>query len=105
MPKTSRRSFLKTAAALGAVPFTPYIFTARCEEQSQPASPNERFRIGAIGMRYQGSVITEKAQAHGDVVAICDVDRLVAEKARDQFGRQADLYENYQDLLARDDID
>ena len=104
MPKTTRRSFLKAAAALGAVPFTPYSFTARGEE-SQPASPNERFRIGAIGMRYQGSVITEKAQAHGDVVAISDVDREIAEKAREQFGGQADLYENYQDLLARDDID
>ena len=30
--------------------------------------------IGAIGMRYQGSVITHKAQDYGDIVAICDVD-------------------------------
>ena len=56
-------------------------------------------------MRYQGSVITEKALAHGDIVAICDVDRQVAEKAREQFGGKAELYEDYRKLLERPDID
>jgi predicted dehydrogenase len=73
--------------------------------QARPLSPNDRLRVGAIGMRYQGSVIAEKAQAFGDIVAVCDVDRQVAEKAKSQFGGQADLYEDYRDLLAREDVD
>ena len=73
--RPSRRDFLKATAALGAAAFTPYTLTARAEERTLPRSANDRLRIGAIGMRYQGSVITEKAQAHGDVLAICDVDR------------------------------
>jgi predicted dehydrogenase len=63
-------------------------------------------RIGAIGMRYQGTVVAQKALEYGDVVAICDVDRQIAEKARDEdFPGKTNLYENYRDLLARDDID
>src|SRR5690606_27439056 len=45
------------------------------------------------------------AVPYGDVVAICDVDREIAEKAREQFGGKADLYEDYRHLLARPDID
>jgi predicted dehydrogenase len=56
-------------------------------------------------MRYQGSVIAEKALEYGDVVAICDVDRDIAEKARTQFGGKAELYEDYRKLLERPDLD
>jgi predicted dehydrogenase len=56
-------------------------------------------------MRYQGTVIALKARAHGDVVAVCDVDRNVLEQARASFGSTPDIYEDYRELLARDDID
>ena len=56
-------------------------------------------------MRYQGSVIAEKAAPYGDIVAICDVDREIAEKAREQFGGKATLYEDYRRLLERRDVD
>ncbi len=56
-------------------------------------------------MRYQGSVIAEKARAHGDIVAICDVDRHVREQARAAFGSTPAIFEDYRDLLARGDID
>ena len=88
---TSRRRFLQsTSAACAAVMASPYVFTADAEDRTRPRSKNDRFGIGAIGMRYQGSVITEKALVEGDVVAIADVDRQVAEKAREQFGGKAD---------------
>ncbi|HID22556.1 MAG TPA: twin-arginine translocation signal domain-containing protein, partial [Planctomycetaceae bacterium] len=63
----TRRQFLKSStawAALGAA--TPYVFTANAEARHRPRSANDRPGIGAIGLRYQGSVITLKAQAHGD---------------------------------------
>jgi len=83
----------------------PYVFTAGAEEAGLPKMKNDRFGIGAVGMRYQGSVIAEKALAHGDVVAICDVDRQVGEKARKEFGGKAELYEDYRKMLERKDVD
>ena len=96
----TRREFLKGAAGLAASLYAVPRTTA-----GKPRARNDRLRIGSIGMRYQGSVIAEKAQAYGDIVAICDVDREIAEKARAQFGGKADLYEDYRDLLQREDVD
>lgn len=99
----TRRDFLRTSAALGTGILIPYTFTTGAE--TKPRSPNERARIGSIGMRYQGSVIARKAAEHGDIVAIADIDREIADKAQAEFGGKADIYENYRDLLSRDDID
>ena len=68
-------------------------------------SPNERWRVGCIGMRYQGTVVAREATPFGDIVGICDVDRHVREQARASFGSTPRIYEDYRDLLARDDID
>ena len=102
MPVT-RRQFL--AATAGACAFTPYSWTSGAEEKTVPRSPNDRWRIGCIGMRYQGSVIAREALPYGDIVAICDVDRHVREQARASFGSTAQIFENYQDLLAKKGID
>ncbi len=71
----------------------------------KPRHKVERLGIGAIGMRYQGSVITEKARLFGDVVAIADVDRHVREQARASFGSTPRIFEDYHELLARTDVD
>ena len=68
-------------------------------------SPNERWRIGTIGMRYQGSVITREAEAFGDVIAISDVDRHVREQARAACGSTPKIYENYLDMLEKQKLD
>ena len=103
---TPRRQFLATtlgAAAAGLS--TPYVFTAAAGEAKKPKAKNDRFRIAAIGLRYQGSVITEKAQAYGDIVAIADVDRNVREQARASFGSTPKIYEDYRQLLDKEKID
>ncbi len=102
---SSRRAFLASAAGCAAWASTPYTWTANADEKATPKSPNDRWRIGVIGLRYQGSVITRESLPFGDVVAICDVDRHVREQARASFGSTATLFENYTDLLARKDID
>jgi myo-inositol 2-dehydrogenase/D-chiro-inositol 1-dehydrogenase len=101
-PTFSRRQACGLLAAGAAA---PYVFTADAEQRTKPCSKNDRFRIGAIGMRYQGTVIALKAQAHGDIVAICDVDRNVREQARASFGSTAAIYEDYRKLLDRHDVD
>jgi myo-inositol 2-dehydrogenase/D-chiro-inositol 1-dehydrogenase len=106
MSLMNRRDFLQRGSgAAAAMGLAPYIFTSSADARDKPRSKNDRLSIGAIGMRYQGSVITEKAQPYGDVVAICDVDRQIAEKAKEQFGGKAELYEDYRKLLDRKDLD
>ncbi len=102
----NRRTFLAGSAVLAGAGL------ARPHEQARGAQPdaarpskNDRPGIGAIGLRYQGSVITLKAQAHGDVVAIADVDRHVREQARASFGSTPKIFEDYRQLLDRADVD
>lgn len=61
----SRRAFLTTAAAVAGSAFIPYTFTAHADEKPRPRSKNDRFRVGAIGLRYQGTVIALYLRADG----------------------------------------
>ncbi len=108
MKKTrSRRQFLETSAAVLAAGGLVGLHGGAPAEaaQDKPRSVNQRLGIGAIGLRYQGSVITEKARLYGDVVALCDVDRHVREQARASFGSTPRIFEDYRELLARKDVD
>ncbi|WP_233207224.1 MULTISPECIES: Gfo/Idh/MocA family protein [Pirellulaceae] len=100
----SRRQWMThvSAAASSAMVFGAVTSSTVAEK---PRDVNARLGVGAIGLRYQGSVITEKATAHGDIVALADVDREILEKANGDFGGKSALMEDYQDLLARDDVD
>lgn len=104
--RIDRRSFLQSASVVPAASLLaglPMTMPANADEK--PRAKVERLGIGAIGMRYQGSVITEKARLYGDVVAIADVDRHVREQARASFGSTPKIFEDYQDLLKRSDVD
>ncbi len=102
-----RRRELLQRSGLAAVGLgvAPYFFSSGADGRDKPRLKNDRLSIGAVGMRYQGSVITEKALPYGDLVAICDVDREIGEKAKEQFGGKASLYDDYRKLLDRGDLD
>ncbi|RLS53966.1 MAG: gfo/Idh/MocA family oxidoreductase [Planctomycetota bacterium] len=68
-------------------------------------SANAQLGVGSIGLRYQGSVDTHKAQLYGQIVALCDVDRHVREQSRASFGSTPGIFEDYRDLLQRKDVD
>ncbi len=103
--RQNRREFIKASSTLLAGVVTcPHIFARENRDRAKPRSRNERFGIGAIGMRYQGTVIAEQTLPYGDVVAICDVDREHAETARKKLGGTADLCEDYRKLLERSDV-
>jgi len=103
MPNHSfpRRDLLRSVAAL---PFLPQVFSSVSAE-STSSNQTERIGIGAIGLRYQGSVIAHKAQMYGDIVAVCDVDRNVRDQAKAAFGSTPNSFEDYRDLLKRKDVD
>ena len=104
--KTNRRDFLaKSSIVLGTGALAPHLFSGAANAESGPAALSERLGIGAIGMRYQGSVITQKAQEHGDIVAIADVDRHVREQARAGFGSTPKISEDYRALLDQKNVD
>ncbi|MEO8497757.1 MAG: Gfo/Idh/MocA family oxidoreductase [Planctomycetota bacterium] len=103
---TNRRDFLKaTSGAALASAVIPSMVHSTVTAQDKPRSPNARLGVGGIGLRYQGSVITHKAQSYGEIVALCDVDRHVREQARAAFGSTPAIFEDYRDLLKRKDID
>lgn len=105
MQRSNRRQFLTTAVAgMGGV-FAASAFTNGAFAQVSGRSANSRLGIGAIGLRYQGTVITDKAREYGDIVALCDVDQHVREQARASFDSTARIFEDYRELLARPDVD
>jgi predicted dehydrogenase len=100
----TRRDFLAStvvsAGLLGGMNLRQPLFA-----QSKPTHAVERLGVGAIGLRYQGSVIANKANMYGDIVAVCDVDKNVRDPVKSAFGSTPRDFENYQDLLARKDVD
>ncbi len=103
----TRRTFLKTAASGFAAPLI-LSHTALGE------SKNDRPQVAAIGTGWRpdikrngrGIEIARHATKFADVVAICDVDRVAAEYARQVVtDNRADLTSDYRDVISRDDID
>jgi myo-inositol 2-dehydrogenase/D-chiro-inositol 1-dehydrogenase len=98
-----RRDFLLTSASAIALPAAAGF--AQTDQRSKPRHKVERLGIGVIGLRYQGSVVCRKAEAHGDVVAVCDVDSNVLDQAKSSFGERPPGFTDYRDLLKRKDVD
>ena len=113
LPRTSRRSFLRTTLAAGIAPmFLPgRIWSAEVK-------PNDRLSIGLIGngKMNSGHLGDWLKRADTQVVAVCDVDTTRRENAKktaethyakatgtDYKGCAA--FTNFEDLLARKDID
>lgn len=102
----SRRSFLgTTTAALAAGAAASFGLRSGKRAEAAFQTPNERPHIGAVGAGGRGTSILKAAAKFGQVVAICDADLSHAEQAREAFGGTADVYQDYRELLDRQDID
>lgn len=99
----TRRQFLTTAgAALSAPAIIP----------SSAFGANDRISVGTVGVGPQGRAVMEMFMASPDarVVAVCDVNALRREDARNRvnavYGDQGcAAYGDFRELIARDDID
>lgn len=107
--KSNRRSFLKTSAAAVA---GPYIITSTAlgNEDTPPAS--DRIVMGGIGIGNMGSGDQGAFLNRGDVqyVALSDVRNGVRENAKGKVDKKygntdCQAYNDFRELLARDDID
>lgn len=109
----TRRTALKHGMTwmAGAV-VLPHILPAAVLGKDGAVAPSKRIVVGGIGIGNQGTGDLKNFLAQSDVqvVAVCDVNVQNLEKAtalvNERYGNQdCRAYRNYEELLARDDID
>jgi len=108
----SRRWFLGGA---GAALMLPHVVSASARGADDRVAPNDRITVGIIGCGCMGRGHVQRmaTSAEAQVLAVCDVDRLRVENAKvtvDQSQNQStaggcSVYNDYQELLSRDDVD
>ncbi len=105
-PSHDRRRFLQTSAAAAAAGLTvPYWFTGQRAVAVENQEKNDRPLVGCIGTGSRWDGLYKGILPHGDIVAVCDVDRKHAETGKEKSGGKAEIYEDYRKLLDRKDID
>lgn len=104
--RSTRRGFLKATTAGTAIATLPAWFLESSVSSGFAAekSPNERPRIALIGCGGMGTGDAKNAQRFGDIVAVCDVDRTHAERAREQF-KQATIYDDFRKVCELPNVD
>ena len=114
--RITRRDFLKTAAAAIAA---PYVTSASSIGSEARPSPSERVTMGCIGVGGRGTDVMREFLGNADaqVIAVCDVFEKNREGAKRALERHyaaetekgtykgCAAYNDFRELLARDDID
>jgi len=90
-----RRAFLARTSATAAV--ATYVPGAVLGLEEKP-SANSRLNVAAVGVHGMGRHDIAQAAKSENVVAICDVDRRVAERVAAQY-RGAKIYEDFREML------
>ena len=107
--KSTRRDFIKTASAAIAV---PYIITSAALGNQDRAPASDRIVMGGIGIGNMGNGDQGAFLGRGDVqyVATCDVRKGVRENSKARIdnhykNKDCTAYNDFRELLAREDID
>src|SRR5512137_2965690 len=108
----SRRRFLRSTALLGAAAGLPALVPSSVLGAPGRPAPSNRITVGAIGMGGQGTgnLGGFLGDSRCQVLAVNDVDRTACENARKRvniFYNSQDCagYQDFRELVARDDID
>jgi predicted dehydrogenase len=91
--RLGRRQFLQAASFAGFG-----IGLARRDVNGAVLAPNDRLRFACIGVGGKGSSDTNHVAAHGDVVALCDVDAKRLGTKAEKFP-EAKTYHDFRKLL------
>jgi len=101
----NRRQFMKASAAAGAVIGFPTIIPSTVLGQNGSIAPSNRVAVGIIGCGSRADYAgMYQRYDKSDIVAVCDPFK----NRRDAFSAKYDkcaAYNDFRDLLARDDID
>ena len=98
-PQLHRRRFLQSAAALSLPALLP-----RRAKSAQPG-PNDRIRVGAIGVGNRASLLLEQLPEDAELIALCDCNLSRAEAFKTKKKGDWPVYQDYRQLLDRQDID
>ncbi|MBI3877629.1 MAG: Gfo/Idh/MocA family oxidoreductase [Verrucomicrobia bacterium] len=105
--RPSRRSFIKSAAALTAATSLPKWFLDECSAAAAPSArplgPNDKPGIALIGCGGRGCGDGAEAAKHGEMLAICDVDDSNLAQAQKTWPG-AKPYKDFRKAMERDDI-
>ncbi|EMI57764.1 Gfo/Idh/MocA family protein [Rhodopirellula sallentina] len=102
---TTRRDFLKTGSALAVGASAPYVITSSALGDRQKPPASDRITVGHIGVGSRGRSILNQVRRVQDaqIVAVSDCYR----DRRESIAKviRGEAYQDFRDLLARDDID
>lgn len=93
-----RRTLLLGAGAAAGVALLPRVGRSA-------SGPNEKLRVGAIGVGGRASLLLEQLPEGADIVALCDVNVPRAHAFREKKGANWPVYVDYRRILDRADID
>jgi len=109
---TTRRQFIRTAAASTAALSLTSVISSRVRAQERDAAPSDRINLGVIGMGPRCKYVLPGMISHPDVrcVAVSDVQANRRDSAKefvDEFYGNTDCkrYRDFRELLDRKDID
>ena len=106
MNRFSRRQLLKIGAASAAGTLAvPYFIPSGILAADGKPGPNEQIGVGIIGVGKRGTFLFENMPATGRVVALCDVNLPHAEETKSKNKGDWPIYQDYQKVLERKDID
>ncbi|HEY2893014.1 MAG TPA: Gfo/Idh/MocA family oxidoreductase [Pirellulales bacterium] len=99
--RTSRRTFVfSSAAVLGSAALARRTWAAPAQ-----TSPNERIRVGAIGVGGRASLLLQQLPESAEIVALCDCNVPRAEAFKAKAGGNWPVLQDHRKLLDRKDID
>ena len=100
MTSPTRRKFLTTSAAAGALALAP-------RASARILGANESITLGFIGVGGMGSGLLDifKGMPDTRVAAVCDVYTSHLDRAKEAAGGKPDTYDDFRKLLDRKDID
>ena len=101
----NRRDFIKKSVAVSAAASMPYFFSQPKTLASETREKIDKIPIGLIGAGGMGTGNMRAANQWVEVVAIADADKgRQASSNKELSGGKADVYDDYQKILERDDI-
>jgi predicted dehydrogenase len=102
---SSRRQFLKRAAAAGSAFAAPMFVPARVLGLENAPGANEQITIGVIGVGFRARQLIEQIPVGGRVVALADCYlKRAIDGAKDRPTKWA-VYQDYRQMLDREELD
>jgi predicted dehydrogenase len=102
----TRRQFLGVSATLAAGAIgAPLFITKKVLAAPGQPGPNDRIRVGAIGVGGRASLLLQQLPEGGEIVALSDCNLPRAEAFKAKANAAWPVYQDYRKLLDRKDID